>query len=302
VALVGRVGGVAVVAPAWASPKDSQASPSASSDAKPRHAHPRVSAARPAHAVAAGSRVAVSSRSTPRISSGLAPVKTVPSEPVSPPSPAPVQIAVTASAAARDVEQQVSSRAAASPGAAAVSANHNAQGFSVLNKFVIVKYLPFSFPRRPAFFVKTVTGSSMFTEKSIYDLQSADQYDWNKLTGISFNFLRPDKNALMVAWRYNVADDDFEIAPYYNVDLARILPDEQPEVIKVPIGESFDFTVDYSGITLTYGNQTVFKPIPADLPTNQLTAFRIQPWFGGPSLPPNTLSLYLKLDHRLIGC
>ncbi len=214
-----------------------------------------------------------------------------------------MQIAVTASAAARDVEQQVSSRAAAtSAAAAAVSANQNAQGFSFLNKFVIFKYIPFSFPRRPAFFVKNVTGSAMFTEKSIYDLQSVDQYDWNKLTGISFNFLRPDKNALMVAWRYNVVDNDFEIAPYYNVDLARILPDRATEVIKVPIGESFDFTVDYSGITLTYGNQTVFKPIPADLPTNQLTAFRIQPWFGGTSLPPNTLSLYLKLNHRLIGC
>jgi hypothetical protein len=70
----------------------------------------------------------------------------------------------------------------------------------------------------------------------------------NKLTGISFNFLRPDQNALMVAWRYNVADNDFEIAPYYNVDLARILPNESTEVIKIPIGQTFDFTVNYSGI------------------------------------------------------
>jgi len=208
-----------------------------------------------------------------------------------------VQIAVTASAAARDVEQRASSRAAAtSATAAAVTANHNTQGFSFLNKFVIFKNIPFSFPRTPAFFVKNVTGSAMFTENSIYDLQSADQYDWNKLTGISFNFFHPDQNALMVAWRYNVADKDFEIAPYYNVDFARILPLEPSQVIKVPIGQSFNFAVDYSGITLTYGNQTLFKPIPADLPTNQLTAFRIQPWFGGTSLPPNTLSLYLKTN------
>jgi len=48
---------------------------------------------------------------------------------------------------------------AASPVAAtAVSADRNAQGFSFLNKFVIFKYIPFSFPRRPAFFVKSVTG------------------------------------------------------------------------------------------------------------------------------------------------
>jgi hypothetical protein len=156
-----------------------------------------------------------------------------------------------------------------------VPANQNAQGFSFLDKSVIFKSIPFSFPRRPAFFVKNVTGSAMFTENSIYDLQSLDQYDWNKLTGISFNFLRPDTNALMVVWRYNVAENVFEIAPYYNVDLARILPDENTEVIKVPIGQSFDFAVDYSGVTLTYGTETVFKAIPPNLPTSQLTAFRI---------------------------
>ncbi|TPG33553.1 hypothetical protein EAH80_14815 [Mycobacterium hodleri] len=207
-----------------------------------------------------------------------------------------MQIAVTASAAARDVEQHAPARAAAKS-VAATAANQNTQDFGLLNKFVIFKNIPFSFPRTPAFFVKNVTGSAMFTEKSIYDLQSVDQYDWNKLTGISFNFLRPDQNALMVAWRYNVNDNDFEIAPYYNVDLARILPNDQTEVIKMPIGEPFDFTVDYTGITLTYEDQSVFKPIPANLPTNQLTAFRIQPWFGGTSLPPNTLSLYLKTNR-----
>jgi len=294
--------------PAWASPTESQASPSASADTRPDHAHPRAQA-RPARAAAtsaAGAGVPVSSRGTPRIAGGQVPdaVKTVALQPISPRRPAPVQLAVAASAAGPDVEQQGSARAAASAArtqsaaspvaATAVSADRNAQGFSFLNKFVIFKYIPFSFPRRPAFFVKSVTGSAMFTENSIYDLHSVDQYDWNKLTGISFKFLRPDKNALMVAWRYNVAENVFEIAPYYNVDLARILPNENTEVIKVPIGQSFDFTVDYSGITLTYGSQTVFKPIPADLPTNQLTAFRVQPWFGGTSLPPNTLSLYLK--------
>lgn len=226
----------------------------------------------------------------------LAAVKPIPTQPDSPSSPAPVQVAAADSAAARDVERQVSFRAAATSAPAAAVANHNAQGFSFLNKFVIFKNIPFSFPRMPAFFVKNVTGSAMFTEKSIYDLQSVDQYDWNKLTGISFNLLRPDKNALMVAWRYNVAENVFEIAPYYNVDFARKLPNEPTEVIKVPIGQSFNFAIDYSGITLTYGNQTVTKFIPADLPTNQLTAFRIQPWFGGTSLPPNTLSLYLKTN------
>lgn len=315
-ALAGRVGGVAVAlgvgvgvgtavaAPAWASPNESHASPSASSDAKPGHARSRAAAARPAQAhaaVPARSGAVAASRAAKSAGNvqALAAVKPVPAQPVSPSSPVPVQVAVAASAAGRDVERRVSSRAAVTSAAATtVTADHNAQGFSFLNKFVIFRYIPFSLPRWPRFFDKNVTGSAMFTEDSIYDLQSVDQYDWNKLTGISFNFLRPDKNALMVAWRYNVAENVFEIAPYYNVDLARILPDEQTEVIKVPIGQSFDFAVDYSGITLTYGSETVFKGIPPNLPTNRWTAFRIQPWFGGTSLPPNRISLYLKFDRR----
>ncbi len=30
----------------------------------------------------------------------------------------------------------------------------------------------------------------------------------------------------MVGWRYNLTSQEFEIAPFYNVNKARILPDE----------------------------------------------------------------------------
>ncbi|WP_328356121.1 hypothetical protein OG976_26775 [Mycobacterium sp. NBC_00419] len=159
----------------------------------------------------------------------------------------------------------------------------------------IFKNLPFSLPRMPAFFVTKVSGNAMLTDNTVYDLHDVDQYDWNKLTGISFNILRPDQNALMVAWRYNVDAKQFEIAPYYNVDLARILP-TQSEIIPVPIGQTFTFSVDYNGITVSYGNSSVFKQIPPDLHPNQLTAFRVHTWFGGTSLPPRSLTLYLNLD------
>lgn len=159
----------------------------------------------------------------------------------------------------------------------------------------IFKNLPFSLPRMPAFFITKVSGNAMLTENTIYDLKTVDQYDWNKLTGISFNILRPDQNALMVAWRYNVDSKQFEVAPYYNVDLARILPSDS-EIIPVPVGQTFTFSVDYSGITVSYGATSVFKPIPADLHPNRWTAFRVHTWFGGTSLPPRSLTLYLNLD------
>lgn len=160
---------------------------------------------------------------------------------------------------------------------------------------VILKGLHFSLPRQTVLWVKEVNGHATFTENSIYDLNNEDQYDWNKLTGITFTPLRPDTDAIMVAWRYNLNSQMFEIGPYYNMDLARIMPTDD-QIISVPLGEEFDFAVDYNGITLTYGDQTVYKPLPEGLVPNFWTSERISSWFGGTSVAPNTVSYFMHLN------
>jgi hypothetical protein len=78
------------------------------------------------------------------------------------------------------------------------------------------------------------------------------------------------------------------------MDFARIMPTDD-EIISVPVGEKFTFNADYRGITLQYGDTVVYKPIPEGLHPNQLSAFRINSWFGGTSLAPKTISYYMKL-------
>jgi len=175
------------------------------------------------------------------------------------------------------------------PAAAASSARN-----SLRNRIVIVKNTQLALPLQMVFFAKRVAGDAIFTENSVYDLHNVDQYDWNKLTGISFTFLRPDTDAIMVAWRYNVDTQMFEVGPYYNVDTARIMPADS-EIISVPVGEKFTFSADYHGITVQYGDTLVYKPIPEGLHPNQLSAFRINSWFGGTSRAPKTISFYLNL-------
>jgi hypothetical protein len=167
-------------------------------------------------------------------------------------------------------------------------------GYSPLDRIVTFKNVPLALPLQTVFFVKQVAGNATFTENSVYDLHNVDQYDWNKLTGISFTFWRPDTDAIMVAWRYNVDTQMFEIGPYYNLDTARIMPTDD-EIISVPVGEKFTFNADYQGITLQYGDTVVYKPIPEGLHPNQLSAYRINSWFGGTSLPPKTISYYMRL-------
>lgn len=167
-------------------------------------------------------------------------------------------------------------------------------GFSPLDRIVTFKNFPLALPLQTVFFVKEVAGKATFTENSVYDLHNADQHDWNKLTGISFTFWHPDDNAIMIAWRYNVDTKMFEVGPYYNRDFARIMPSAD-EIISVPLGATFTFDADYNGITVQYGDTVVYKPIPEGLHPNQLAAFRINSWFGGTSLPPKTISYFMRL-------
>lgn len=144
------------------------------------------------------------------------------------------------------------------------------------------------------FFVQKVQGTGTFTADSVYDLKDVDQFDWNKFTGIAFAPLEPDLNSVMVGWRYNLTTEEFEIGPYYNVDKARISPQGPSQIISVPVGETFNYLVDYTGVTLSYGDRTVYKPFPEGLTPNVWTAVRISGWFGGNEVAPRTVSYYIK--------
>ena len=165
----------------------------------------------------------------------------------------------------------------------------------------IYKATNFTIPNNVGFFIQKVAGSATFTPNTTYDLGDADQFDWNKLTGIAFTPLEPDRDSAMVGWRYNLQTQMFEIAPFYNVNKVRILPNENPlspgyEVIAVPADQAFTYTVDYTGVTISYGDRTVFKPYPEGLTPNVWTAARVSGWFGGNESAPRTVSYYLKLD------
>ena len=159
----------------------------------------------------------------------------------------------------------------------------------------IYKGTHFAIPNSFGLFTQSVTGTGTFTTDTAYDLGDVDQYDWNKFTGIAFTPLEPDRNSVMVGWRYDLSTQNFEIAPFYNVDKVRVLPNEKTEVIAVPPGETFSFAVDYSGVTISYGGTTVYKPFPTGLTANVWTAARVSGWFGGNEVAPRTVSYYLNL-------
>ena len=150
----------------------------------------------------------------------------------------------------------------------------------------------FVIPGATALWVRSDSGDATFTSDSAYDLKDADQHDWNKLAGLTFTPLEPNRDAAMVVWRLNnVTDDYFEVGPFFNDHYAYVFPTEA-QIIRVPVGSTFSYYVDYAGITISYGDITVYKPYPIDLIPSFWTSARVLGWFGGNEVAPKTVSYY----------
>ena len=317
-ALVGRVGGLAAIigagvvigfatcAQASAAPTDSTG-PSARADSGQHTAAParRASAGKRDPAGARGARRSATAPPAATLASAtVAPVVAVPESPgpesPGPESPGPESRALES---AVPVPWRQARTAIAKPPASVADAATVTFPWSDPRgrQITIYKGTHFAIPNSFGYFIQQTVGTGTFISNSAYDLKDIDQNDWNKFTGIAFTPLEPDRDAAMVGWRYNLTTLEFEIAPFYNVNKARILPNENPlspgyEVISVPVGETFEFAVDYSGITLSYGGRTVYKPYPSGLTPNVWTAARVSGWFGGNEVAPRTLSYFLRQD------
>ena len=73
---------------------------------------------------------------------------------------------------------------------------------------------------------------------------SEDQYDWNKLCGVFYSLFNTRKDAAMIGWRYNIENDNIELAPYYHISKSR---DMFPTLITAKSGELIEIKlkVDY---------------------------------------------------------
>lgn len=92
--------------------------------------------------------------------------------------------------------------------------------------------------------------SFTFTESCRYDLNSDDQYDWNKLYGASFGLFGIHKNSVRFVWRYNKTTDKIDIAAYWYLNGERCWY----ELCSVEIGKRFNFKITF------LKNSTVFSP------------------------------------------
>lgn len=157
-----------------------------------------------------------------------------------------------------------------------------------MNSFKHLKGFHISYPFTPKFLIREVSGCYMFSHESRYILDdNNDQYDWNKLAGISFTPVTPNKNAIMVGWRYNPKYDAFEVSPYFNVNFGKIMA-ETNQIVRVNPGELFYITINYRSVKIN----GLITDVPLNLKPNYWTSMKVMPWFGGNRTAPKDLTVY----------
>lgn len=160
--------------------------------------------------------------------------------------------------------------------------------------FKINKNQHFSSPRCPKFLVRSINGSVKFT-KCVYELDQGDQYDWNKLTGISFNPLNPSQNAIMVGWRWNPIFKKVQVCAYFNVNGTIVSPElGMSPILNVNPTDLVYFEINYDKVTIWCGNEKIEVDVPKGMSKRYLTSFRIQPYFGGNRTASEDIELDLK--------
>lgn len=136
-----------------------------------------------------------------------------------------------------------------------------------------------------------------FIYESIYDLKDNDQLDWNKLCGVTMSLI-PNKQAAMIGWRYNVAEDLFEVLPYINEDGNNINLELLGTYKPIKVSKSqyckasitFDKNVCTFKININGVDQPIYSYIFKKVPKLKR---QINPWFGGNKSAPKQISIYL---------
>jgi hypothetical protein len=123
-----------------------------------------------------------------------------------------------------------------------------------------------------------------------------DQWDLNKLVGISFHYFNPHINTAMVGWRHNPEKHVIELVPYWHLDGKRyfretdfieILPNETFEVMIISDKKQKKVT------TIIKTQKGIFSEMKTINKIGKRVVF-IHPYFGGTSRAPSAMTVFCE--------
>ncbi|MEL7122784.1 MAG: hypothetical protein AAFO07_25280 [Bacteroidota bacterium] len=154
----------------------------------------------------------------------------------------------------------------------------------------------------------------VFPESCEYDFEGdLDQWDWNKGAGLSQDWKRNDKDAIMWAWRYNVDSSRFELTSYVHRKYKRFIGRGLSDEIMLIANTGDLVTIEFQryddkkwGIIFTNHSQQFTNQIEVNLRKNPRYSRSIAPWFGGANnsdgpfggVAPHDMILLIKTIHE----
>lgn len=135
---------------------------------------------------------------------------------------------------------------------------------------------------------KGISSRVKFNESAIYNLNSRDQFDWNKTFGLNGN--QPGIECRW-GWRWNIEKNCLELYPYVRINNA-IHFDDSLIVSDFPLHEWLNLKIELKSDRYVFTANGQVKVIQADIAQkyNGTCSFNAL-WFGGTSPAPNTVAV-----------
>jgi len=135
-----------------------------------------------------------------------------------------------------------------------------------------------------------------FDDSARYLHGDDDQYDWNKLTGLSWTLIGSHTNTAMVGWRY-IEGDSVQLNAYFHIGGERWF---SPPLATVAIHDPFITVIDVAGdgwVTVHAAGAEVEKHL--GICCNSDRSREVWPWFGGNKPAPHRVCINRKLLLRI---
>jgi hypothetical protein len=123
-----------------------------------------------------------------------------------------------------------------------------------------------------------------------------DQWDLNKLVGISFHYFNPHINTAMVGWRHNPDKHVIELVPYWHLDGKRYF--RETNFIEILPNETFDVMIisdkkKKQVTTIIKTSKGIFSETKTIEKIGKRVVF-INPFFGGTSPAPCAMTVFCE--------
>jgi hypothetical protein len=156
---------------------------------------------------------------------------------------------------------------------------------------IVLKGFHFELGHFPWPFIKksSIRRKVTFTESCAYDLGNNNQYDWNKLFGLSLGGFHHD-NSVRYVWRYNTTAKLVEVGAYWYTDGVR----NHKRFFHAEIGKEYDLEilVTNTRYLFTAREEKMFMAVPK--PPTKSWGYQLGLYFGGDEVAPHTIRIKVR--------